>query len=281
MPVISTRKPTVGVITVTHNSERFFTKYIEALEAQTTQPDHVVLIDSGSYDGSYLESAVNSPLPLVIIRMENVGFSKANNLAWERVRDLDYTLFLNPDAFLAPDFIALAVAYMEANRSVGFVTPSLLRYDITAQKPLGWVDSTGVVRGRYGFTVERDEGLPAAALAKYTQPNPVPWVCAAAALGRREALEAAVEDGQLFDESLFMYKEDTDLSWRVRRAGWQNMHHPALTGFHCRGWQSRKTMPRKTRLLAARNEAKMCAKNGSPFVLIGVAKYLSVLLFDL
>lgn len=275
------RTPTVGVITVTHNSDRFFASYLQALEAQTRQPDRVVLVDSGSSDSSFLDRAAGSPLTLDIVRMANVGFSKGNNLAWQRIRDLDYILFLNPDAFLAPDFLQRGLDYMEATPSVGLLTPSLIRYDIAAHKPLDIIDSTGVVRGRLGFTVERDEGLPVSALARYTAPNPVPWVCAAAALGRRQSLESVLEDGQLFDESLFMYKEDTDLAWRIRRAGWLNIHHPALTGFHCRGWQSRKLMPRRTRLLAARNEAKICAKNHSPYLLIGVLKYLSVLLLNI
>ena len=280
MSLTSPRTPTVGVITVTHNSERFLDFYLEALEAQTTWPDSIVLIDSGSKDPSFLDRAVGSSLPLDIVFMDNVGFSKGNNLAWERIRKFDYILFLNPDAFLAPDFISLALAYMEANPTVGLLTPSLVRYDMSAHKSLGIIDSTGVVRGRFGFTVERDEGLPVAELAKYTGPNPVPWVCAAAAFGRRLALESVLEHGQLFDESLFMYKEDTDLAWRVRRGGWLNIHHPALTGFHCRGWQNRKLMSRSTRLRAARNEAKMCAKNRSPFLIIGLLKYLSVLLLN-
>lgn len=275
------RPPTVGVITVTHDSGRFFELYLQALEAQTTRPDRVVVIDSGSRDPCFLDRGAGSPLPLDIVRMENVGFSKGNNLGWQRIRDLDYILFLNPDAFLAPDFISVALAYMQANPGVGLLAPSLIRYDIDLRKPLDVVDSTGVVRGRFGFTVERDEGLPVAALAKYTAPNPVPWVCAAAVLGRREALESVLEHGQLFDESLFMYKEDTDLAWRIRRAGWLNVHHPGLTGFHCRGWQSRKHMRRSVRLRAARNEARMCVKNRSPFLLIGVLKYLSVLLLNL
>jgi N-acetylglucosaminyl-diphospho-decaprenol L-rhamnosyltransferase len=278
----SARIPTVGIITVTHDSGRFFAEYLRALEAQTQLPNRVIIIDSGSSEPQFLDLATTAMLPLEVFRKSNVGFSAGNNLGWHRMRDLDYVLFLNPDAFPAPDFLELALAYMDATPTVGLVTPSLIRYDIATNQPLDTVDSTGVVRGRFGFTVERDEGLPTAALSKYTGPNEVPWVCAAATVGRREALESVVEHGdQLFDESLFMYKEDTDLAWRVRKAGWLNIHHPALTGFHCRGWQSRKSMSRKTRLLAARNEAKICLKNRSPFVVIGLLKYAAVLLFDL
>jgi N-acetylglucosaminyl-diphospho-decaprenol L-rhamnosyltransferase len=274
--------PTVGIITVTHNSGRFFAEYLRALEAQTRMPDRVIVVDSGSSEPQFLQLASSSPLPLEIIREHNVGFSAGNNIGWRRIRDLDYVLFLNPDAFPAPDFLEYALAYMVATPAVGLVTPSLIRYDISTHQPLDKIDSTGVVRGKLGFTVERDEGRPVATLARYTGPNEIPWVCAAAALGRREALEAVIEHGdKLFDESLFMYKEDTDLAWRIRRAGWLNMHHPELKGFHCRGWQSRKVMSRKIRLLAARNEAKMCLKNHSPFVLIGMLKYALVLVFDI
>ncbi|AEU39149.1 glycosyltransferase family 2 protein [Granulicella mallensis] len=277
-----TRTPTVGVITVTYNSGRFFEEYLRALEAQTRLPDRIIIVDSGSPEPQFLEMASSSSLPLEIIRKNNVGFSVGNNLGWRLVRDLDYVLFLNPDAFLAPDFFERALAYMEESPSVGLVTPSLIRYDIDTHQPLDAIDSTGVVRGRFGRIVERDEGLPVTALAQYTAPNEVPWVCAAVAMGRREAMEAVVEHGdQLFDESLFMYKEDTDLAWRVRRAGWLNIHHPALKGFHCRGWQSRKSMSRKTRLMTARNDAKINAKNRSPFMVIGIFKYVLVLLFDL
>ena len=274
------KKPTVGVITVTHNSGRFLGHYLRALEDQSIIPDRVVIVDSGSDDVSYLNAAAESRLPLDVIRTSNVGFSKGNNLAWERVRSLDYTLLLNPDAFLAPDFFAIALNYMQANATVGMITPSLIRYDIATQQSLGLVDTTGVVRGRLGYPVERDAGAPVEALEKYKEPNPVPWVCAAAALARREALMSVLECGELFDESLFMYKEDVDLSWRIRRAGWLNMHHPGLKGFHCRGWQDRNTMSRSARLHSARNEMRICAKHHSPFLVVGALKYLAVSLFD-
>ena len=77
-----------------------------------------------------------------------------------------------------------------------------------------------------------------------------------------------------------MYKDDTDVSWRGRRAGWSIMHHPARRGYHCRGWQNRKAMSRRSRLLAARNEIKMCVKNRSPFAAVGLVKYALVRLFD-
>lgn len=279
--VASPRYVKVGVVTVTYNSNRFFDTYMASLEAQTRPADLVLIVDSGSTDSQFLERSSSFKVAVEIVRETNVGFCVGSNIGWRHVRHFDYVLFLNPDAFPAPDFLEKAVAYMEAHPEVGMVTPSLIRYDIENRRPLDVIDTTGVIRNWYGFP-ERDQSRPIEELKRYTEPNPIPWLCAAAVLGRREALNAVIEPGdQLFDESFFMYKDDTDLSWRVRRAGWSLVHHPELLGYHCRGWQSRNSMSRKTRLLSVRNELKMCWKNRSPFVLAIAVKYFAVLWFNL
>jgi GT2 family glycosyltransferase len=278
-PVV--KKATVGVVTVTYNSDRFFDEYIAALNAQTYSADLVIIVDSGSTQPEFLERASPYAMPIEILREKNIGVCVGNNIGWRRVRGLDYILFLNPDAFLTPDFIEKAVAYLDGHPEVGMVTPSLIRFDIESHSPLDEIDTTGVVRNWHGFP-ERDQSKPVETLRRYVAPNRIPWLCTAVAICRREALNAVVEAGdQLFDESFFMYKDDTDLSWRVRRAGWHIMHHPELLGYHCRGWQSRSAMSRKARLLSVRNEVKMCWKNRSPFVLAVCFKYMLVRYFDL
>jgi N-acetylglucosaminyl-diphospho-decaprenol L-rhamnosyltransferase len=273
---------TVGIVTVTYNSGPFFDEYMRTLEAQTRKPDLVVLVDSGSSQPQFLDSTKGYDLPVEILRESNVGVCVGNNIGWRRLRRFNYVIFVNPDAFLAPEFIERAVAYMEAEPKAGMVTPSLLRYDIENHRPLDIIDTTGVVRNWFGLLKERDQSKPAEALRRYTGPSPIPWLCTAVAMGRREAMESVLETGdQLFDESFFMYKDDTDLSWRVRRAGWSIIHHPALVGYHCRGWQDRQSASRKSRLLTARNEVKMCLKNRSPFVAVAVLKYLLVRTFNL
>jgi N-acetylglucosaminyl-diphospho-decaprenol L-rhamnosyltransferase len=270
-------KPRVGVVTVTYNGDRFFNHYMSALAAQTVAPDLVVLVDSGSSKPDFLERAANYPVPVEIMRKSNVGVCAGNNMGWRRVRDFEYVIFVNPDAFLAPDLIGKAVEYMEGAPKVGMVTPSLLRYDISRGGPTDIVDSTGVVRSWKGLIVERDDRRPAESLKRYTGPNRIPWVCTAVAMGRREAMNAILEAGdQLFDESFFMYKDDTDLSWRVRLAGWQLMHHPELRGYHCRGWQDRSAISREARVRSARNELRMYLKHRSPFVIVGLVKYVLV-----
>jgi GT2 family glycosyltransferase len=276
--------PTIGVVTVTHNDERFMDEYLGALHRQTHRPDRIILVDSGSSDPELLKAKVAQyDLPIEIVYAgRDVGFCVGSNVGWRIVNDLSYCMFLNPDAFLAPDFIERAIEYMESEPTVGAVTPSLVRYDIQSHQPLDAIDTTAVVRNWYGNFVERDCGLPVKELEKYKAPNDIPWFCAAVAFARCEALEDVVERGnQIFDESFFMYKDDTDLSWRIRRAGWRIVHHPGLFGYHCRGWKKRSAFSRELRLMSARNEVTTCIKNRSPLVLLSLAKYAAVGLFNL
>ncbi len=56
----------------------------------------------------------------------------------------------------------------------------------------------------------------------------VPWVSGAATLFRREAFEAVGG----FDEAIFMYGEDVDLSWRLRARGWRLTYQPRCAVVH-------------------------------------------------
>ena len=70
--------------------------------------------------------------------------------------------------------------------------------------------------------------------------------CMACALFRRDALEAARDGaGEILDHRYFAYKEDVDLGWRLRRAGYRIAYLPECRAVHERGWRegSRRSIP--------------------------------------
>lgn len=273
----------VAVVIVTYNSGVFISNLMSALEGQTRLPDSIVIVDSGSTDTSYLERVRRSPLDCTLVMKSNVGFSVGCNIGWNLSKNYDFVLFLNPDAFLASDFLELAIRYMDdpANSGVGMVSGTLLGYDIDNDRPTGLVDSTGVVQLWYGRIADRDQSAPTSVLKKYSGPNSIPAICGAVLLARRATLEAITERDILFDPAYFMYKEDIDLSWKAVRAGWTLVHHPELIAYHCRGWKSRSVQSRKMRLLSAKNDIKLFLKFRSPYLVWGLAKYFLVFSLDL
>ena len=71
-------------------------------------------------------------------------------------------------------------------------------------------------------------GLAGIGAARSVAPDEVFGFCGAAALLRR----AALDEVGLFEEDLFLYYEDTDLSWRLRAAGWTVRYEPGAVATH-------------------------------------------------
>jgi cellulose synthase/poly-beta-1,6-N-acetylglucosamine synthase-like glycosyltransferase len=104
-------------------------------------------------------------------------------------------------------------------------------------------------------------------------------VSAAAGLYRRAALEQVALDGAVLDPRFVMYKEDVDLAWRLRAAGWIAAVHTDAVAFHARGAErapdtapgpavralgilgQERAKSRRVRQLAWRNQLLMLIKN--------------------
>jgi GT2 family glycosyltransferase len=83
--------------------------------------------------------------------------------------------------------------------------------------------------------------------------------------------------GPVFDPDFFLYKEDIELSLRMRKAGWQLLYDPRLLAYHGRGWNKKRgEMAVKLRCMAAANEILLYKKHPSPYMLWAWMKYLLV-----
>ncbi|MBW4028360.1 glycosyltransferase family 2 protein [Acidipila rosea] len=264
----------IGIIVVTHNSSKFLGRCIGGIDSQTLPPDAVVIVDSGSTDPGYLRALSHRPNYSLLLR-KNIGFCAANNLGWRECQTLDYILLLNPDAFLPPDFLANALDFMDrsANLDVGAISGVLLGYDIDKDQPTGLIDSTGIDQRWYGRLHDRDQRSPVANLARYHLPEPANALCGALMLCRNKALREVCTSGELFDPTFFMYKEDIDLSWRLKASGWKILFHPDLWAYHCRGWKGRHNVSKAARVMSSRNELRLFKKHRSPYLLYALFKY--------
>jgi N-acetylglucosaminyl-diphospho-decaprenol L-rhamnosyltransferase len=275
----------VGVVIVTHNSERFLDRAIDCLLRQTLLPAHLAMVDSGSRSPDYVYAAGQQARQLIpaldVVTQDNIGFCAGSNLGYKRLREAcDYVLFLNPDVFLGREALVGLLATLTAGERIGATTGLLLGYDIAKAAPTGRIDSAGIFRTWYGRWYDRYQGrrLDEVDLGPGRE---VPAITGALMLCRRESLqEVALPGGDVFAPEFFMYKEDIDLSLRLRRRGWRLRFAPDIRSFHCRGWQARAQMPKRFRIMSARNEIRVCLKNRDPRVLFSLAKYVYVKIFE-
>ncbi len=262
-----------SVIIVTHNSQDVLGSCLDSLMNQTIRPQQILIVDSGSDETGYLQKHRLIPGCQVHLR-ENLGFAAANNLGISLLaKRSDYILFVNPDTFLDKSCIETAINTISRYENIAILTGNLKGFDIGTGQPTGLIDSTGVFRKWYGRWYDRDQGRREGTIQR--KAGGIPAVCGAFMFCRSSALEAELPD--LFDERFFMYKEDVDLSLRLRKKGWALYYTPELTAFHCRGWlRNRKQINPAVRLLSAKNEIRLCSKHRSPYIIWALLKYVLV-----
>ena len=265
----------IAVLIVTHNSERCLARCLARLSDQQEEVQ-CILVDAGSSSTTYLDGLDTRP-GTHLLRTANIGFAAANNLGYRAIlEETECVVFLNPDAFLAPGTLDRARAILAAHPRVACLTGLLLGWDLQADRPSGRIDSTGIFRRWYGRWYDRGQGEVFS--GQYNRAETVPAACGAFLFCRRSALDGtALDGGAVFAPEFFLYKEDIELSLRLRRAGWSILYHPGLTVYHCRGWQrDRSRMPYALRLAAAANEVRLYRRHPSPYILWALAKYLLV-----
>lgn len=270
--------PLVHIIIVTHNSSNELSLCLQAIGSQNHTVDSITIVDSGSRDTAYLDSLCIKEVRVLL--RENVGFSTANNIGFESLKPSveDIIIFLNPDAFLHDNAVSQIIRVFEQFEDVGCVTGKLNGYNLTEKKRTGLLDSTGIFRNWYGRWFDRGQGHVDSGL--YDHIEDVQAVCGALMCCRVKALE--VFDGEIFDSTFFLYKEDIELSLRIRRNGWRLLYTPHIVADHCRGWsEDRGAVPYKNRLYSAGNEVKMYRKHPSLYMVWAIAKYVAVRLLRL
>ena len=271
-----------AVLIVTHNSQSVLPACLDALMKQTRLPRQIIVVDSGSDDISYLRQCEKEFPVLLHPEGKNVGFCSANNTGLKFIEpSIKYLLFLNPDAFLTRRFLEQAEAHLDhpEAKKIGALTGLLLGYDVEKKQSTGLIDSTGIFQTWYGRWFDRGQGeacLPFP--ADYCRAQYVPALCGALMFCRLDALKsAALGPNIVMDPSFFMYKEDIDLSLRLRQSGWSLLYLPDLIAYHCRGWNKNRSLVSKTlRLLSAKNEMAIYKRMKSPFYFYSVLKYWAV-----
>jgi len=217
----------------------------------------VVVIDNASEDST---AAVAAELGVRTVRLaERSSWPRAAN-AGIREAGGDAVLFMQPDCFLEPGFVAAARRRLD-EPGVGSVAPKLVRtLGPDPSQRLDAIDAAGMSLDRRRKNGLVGHGRPSLSFSRSTDAF---GADGAVALYRREALEDAAIDGQVVDEQLQAWGSDADLAWRLRVLGWRCVYEPAATAFHMRTFSpsTRSQMPDWDRMVQFRNRLLMVAKN--------------------
>ena len=237
----------LSIIIVSFNTKKFTKVTIDSVIRNTKGISYeIIVIDNDSSDGSkemLLDYSKASKDVIYIQSGENLGFGRANNIGIERSKG-KYILLLNSDTELKKNIIPEMINYMDNNPKIGVSTPSLLNVDGTLQGTGGGFPTLGRVFA-WMFFVEDIPFIdklfvpfhPIHTMSFYKggsifkEKRKMDWITGAFMLIKRKVFE----DAGLFDKDYFMYVEETELCYRIAKAGWEIWYLPEWSIIHYGG----------------------------------------------
>jgi GT2 family glycosyltransferase len=197
-------KRSVAAVVLNYNGWRDTVECLTALEAGVRVPDHTLVVDNGSTDGSIEKIATAHPWVEIIPTGDNLGFGRGNNVGIEAAlaRRCDLVWILNNDT--KPDPRALGALIEAAAQPLVGVVGSMVFEDSDPRRLEAW--GGGKVRT---WTATTRPLLRAG--------EPLDYIA-----GTSMLVESAVFDQiGFFSDDYFLYMEDVDFSLRARRGGWE------------------------------------------------------------
>lgn len=207
---------------VSWNTAELLDRCLAALPAATSGLDvEVVVVDNASDDESASIARSHDGVT-VIENPNNCGYARAINQALSHGPDVEVLVALNPDTEPPPDSIRALVDRLLVAPAVGLVVPRLVGVDGRDQHSVYrfpdlrvalTVSLCPVVLLRLGIGGR----LWLEGYSDNRRQVDVDW-----AIGAVHVVRAAALSGPSpYDERWFMYAEDLELCWRLKRAGWR------------------------------------------------------------
>jgi GT2 family glycosyltransferase len=203
--------------------------------------DTVYIVDNSPTNA--LEDFVRSFSSKIIYipNHSNPGFGAAHNIILKRIikDNVDYHIVLNPDIIFEKNVITTLVNYMECNEQVGLIMPKVVYPDGNLQylckllpTPVDWIGRRfipwkNIMEQRNKRFELRNSG--------YNRIMNIPYLSGCFMFFR----VATLKETGIFDEGIFMYGEDTDITRRIHRR-YMTIFYPDVQIIHKHKKESHK-----------------------------------------
>jgi len=221
----------LSIIVINWNTKEDLLHCLESIfKMGTGIQREVIVVDNGSRDGSGVEVKKAFPTVHLIQNDRNIGFAKATNQGFKNSSGR-YVLLLNPDTQVKHGAIEQLVSFMDTHLEAGVAGAQLLNSDGSKQNSIANFPSLATELFnksllRWLFP-KRFPGKE----KDYPEPIEVDSVIGACMMVRQEAIEQV----GLLDEDYFLFLEETDWCYRMKKAGWKIYHVPQAEVYHFQG----------------------------------------------
>lgn len=232
----------LSIIIVNYNVKYFLEQCLcSVLKAVKNIEAEIFVVDNNSSDGSERLFADKFKRVNFIQNKENLGFSKANNIAIKKATG-EYILFLNPDTLIPEDCLEKCISFFKTNPQTGALGIKMM-------------DGSGkfLRESKRSFPSPVTSFYKLSGLAKLFPHSKRYSKYHLGNLDENENHEVDVLAGAFmmvskkvidevgsFDEDFFMYGEDIDLSYRIQKAGYKNIYFSESSIIHFKGESTKR-----------------------------------------
>jgi N-acetylglucosaminyl-diphospho-decaprenol L-rhamnosyltransferase len=219
----------VSAVIVTYNG----LPWVEQALASVAEVETVV-VDNASTDGTVARVRERFP-DVTVLEQENRGLAAGWNAGIARTSGR-YVLLLNSDAWLDEGSLDVLVAFADAHPDVAVVGPRLRNVDGTLQRSVRGFPTLWRLATEYFFLrklAPRSRAVNAfyAGGFAHDTERDAEVLMGAVWLVRR----AAIDEVGPADERFFLFSEEVDWAYRLRKAGWRSVFYPAAGATHVYG----------------------------------------------
>jgi GT2 family glycosyltransferase len=242
----------VAIAIVTYRSAGLTVDCLASIEAELATPGvriRVVVVDNASGDAELIAQSIDKhgwwSWVTLVTAPKNGGFAYGNNLAIRHaIADGPprYVHLLNPDTVVRKGAIGELVRFLEAHPDVGIAGSSFENPDGSAW-PIAFRFPSLLSEFEGGLQF----GLATRLLERWVVPRsmtpvaqPIDWIPGASMMVRWSVFDRVGG----FDETYFLYFEETDFCLRARRAGFPTWYVPSSRVMHILGQSTNVSNPK-------------------------------------
>lgn len=209
----------ISIIIVNYNTIDLLLQCIKSIYKHTKeQTFEIIVVDNASTDNSIPILKKEFPLVYIIENSSNQGFGRANNLGIKKSRG-KYIFLLNSDTILLNDSVNLFFEFAEKS-NCGALGCILFDKNLLPSHSYGKFPKTNSILKN--FLIKEVYSILRKKTTENVKPLDKKWKEVEYITGADLFIPAKVlQDIGIFDESFFMYYEETDLQYRMHKAGYK------------------------------------------------------------
>jgi GT2 family glycosyltransferase len=226
-------KPSVSVLIPTHSDAYLLQRSLPVLLGHP--PDEIEILIVNNDPSQDVRSAIGESADDPRVAIVEMGFEGDFSRAINRgIRESTGRLVMlcNADLFPSATYLSEMIKFFDEHPNAGAAMGKLLRFDLASEQRTDVIDTTGLVLTRQRRLMTRGQGERDR--GQFDEAMEIFAIDGAAPILRRSALEAISVEGEYLDENFVTHKEDHDVSWRLRLAGWECWYNPSAVAFHGR-----------------------------------------------